>query len=86
MGGNALRITQHSLRSYVQGHRHSEYFVQWLVSCQDPLFTVQCRGGVDDKACIFAYGRSFPKKSAIRYAVALDAGKTPPDLARSHLT
>lgn len=79
-GGNAQRMAMHSRRSTVQGHLHSEFFTQWLVSERDAIFGCQVASGIDDKAYAFAYGRPYPKKSAIGCAVILNGGKTPVNL------
>lgn len=79
-GGNAKRMAMHSRRSTVQGHLHSEFSTDWLVSERDAIFGCQVGALLDDKAYAFAYGRPYPKKSAIGCAVILNNGKTPVNL------
>ncbi len=76
-GGKADRIAQQSRRSTVQGHFHMESFVHHYVSDRDAIWGMQVGAGQDDKAYAMAYGRPFPRKSAIGAGVVLDKGKVP---------
>ena len=76
-GGKADRMAQHSRQSTVQGHYHAESYVHHYVSERDAIFAMQVGAAQDDKAYAFAYGRPFPRKSAIGCGVVLDSGKTP---------
>lgn len=77
IGGKADRICQQSRRSTVQGHFHMESYVHHYVSDRDAIWGMQVGAGQDDKAYAFAYGKPFPRKSAIGAGLVLDAGKTP---------
>lgn len=75
--GNAFTIAKESRMSTVQGHLHSQSFVQWSVSEKDRIFGVQTGCGIDYKNKAFEYSKPFPKKPVIGCAVILDKGTTP---------
>lgn len=47
--------------SVIQGHYHSESYVQWMVGQNHKWFAMQVGCGVDDKAYAMEYGKHFSK-------------------------
>lgn len=75
--GNAIKIARDSRISTVQGHLHSQAFIEYSVSDKDKLFGLQVGCGIDHKAYAFDYSKPFPKKPIIGCAVVLEGGKLP---------
>lgn len=75
--GNAFKRAKESRISTVQGHLHSESFVQWSVSQKDKLFGLQVGCGIDRKAYAFNYGKDLPKKPVIGSGLVLEGGRLP---------
>lgn len=73
----ALARMKDSRISVVQGHLHSQQYVQWSQSIVNRLFAMQVGCGIDNDAWAFAYGRLFPKKPILGCGVVLDGGKLP---------
>ena len=63
--------------SVVQGHVHSQQYVQWSQSEIDRLFAMQVGCGIDTNQYAFHYGRSHSKKPILGCGVVLDKGKLP---------
>jgi hypothetical protein len=63
--------------SIVQGHIHTEAFVDWYCNKDKRLYGVQVGCGVDDRSYAMAYAKNFTKKYIVSCAVILDNGKLP---------
>ena len=75
-GGTAKNRIKKELQSQIQGHLHSELYVEYLVGAKFIIFGMQVGCGVDNKAYAMSYGRNF-KKPAIGCGVLLDKGTLP---------
>ena len=75
--GNAFKMAKESRMSTVQGHLHSQAFVQWSVSEKDKIFGLQVGCGIDHKMKAFEYAKPFPKKPVMGCGVVLDNGTIP---------
>jgi hypothetical protein len=64
------------LTSVVQGHYHSESYVEHFVGKNYSIFAMQVGCGVDKKTYAMAYGRNFPKQH-INVGVVLEDGTLP---------
>lgn len=64
------------LISIVQGHYHSESYIQYSVGKFKKMFAMQVGCGVDDKSYAMAYGKHF-NKMHINCGVVLENGKLP---------
>ena len=71
-GGTAKTAMKNHLKSVVQGHLHTQKYIEW----NNHLFGMQVGCGIDDKQYAFDYAK-YGKKSAIGCAVVLDNGKLP---------
>lgn len=76
-GGDALKMAINSRISTVQGHLHSQCYVQYAVSMKDAIFGMQVGCMIDYKAYAFEYSKPFPKKPVISCGVILDNGRVP---------
>lgn len=74
---NAMQRMTQARISVVQGHLHSQQYVQWSQSEINRLFAVQVGCGIDNTAYAFQYGRSFTKKPILGCGVVLDKGTLP---------
>jgi hypothetical protein len=70
------RMTQARI-SVVQGHLHSQQYVQWSQSEVDRLFAMQVGCGIDADNWAFNYGKGFAKKPIMGCGVVLDRGRVP---------
>jgi len=75
-GGSAKGRMKKELCSQVQGHLHSELYVEFLQGNGLQIFGVQVGCGVDTTKYAFEYGKNY-KKSAIGCAVILNKGTLP---------
>lgn len=75
--GNAIKRAMLSRISTVQGHLHSQSFVEWMVSEKDSIFGLQLGCGIDRKAYAFEYGKDMPKKPVISSGLVLENGRLP---------
>lgn len=75
-GGTAKNRMKTQLKSQVQGHLHSEMYVEYLVGTNFIVFGMQVGCGVDNKSYAMAYGRNY-KKQAISCGVILNKGTLP---------
>jgi hypothetical protein len=75
-GGTAKTKMRNELQSQVQGHLHSQAYVEYAVGKKFKIFGVQVGCGIDMTAYAMAYGRNY-KKSVISCAVILDKGTLP---------
>lgn len=60
-GGTARMRARRDLQSVVQGHLHSQAYIDWIVGTKFKIFGMQVGCGVDNKAYAMAYGREFAK-------------------------
>lgn len=74
-GGTARARVRRDLQSVVQGHLHSQSYVEWIVGAKFKLFGMQVGCGINHKSYAMAYGKEGPKP-AIACGVVLE-GKTP---------
>ncbi len=49
------------LTSVVQGHYHSQSYIQFIQGTNNRIFAMQLGCGIDDKSYAFAYGKHFNK-------------------------
>ena len=75
-GRKARQRGQKDLVSVVQGHYHSESYIEHLVGHKSHLWMCQVGCGINDDAYAFAYGRNY-SKSHINCAVILENGTLP---------
>lgn len=74
-GGTARARVRRDLQSIVQGHLHSQAYIDWCVGAKFKLFGMQVGCGIDHKSYAMAYGKEGPKP-AIACGVILQ-GETP---------
>lgn len=74
-GGTAKARVRRDLQSIVQGHLHSQAYVEWCVGAKFKLFGMQVGCGIDHKSYAMAYGKEGPKP-AIACGVVIQ-GETP---------
>jgi len=60
-GGTARARVRRDLQSVVQGHLHSQAYVEWVVGAKFKLFGMQVGCGVDHRSYAMAYGKEGPK-------------------------
>ena len=63
--------------SIVQGHIHTEAYVDWYCNKEHKLFAMQVGCGVDDRSYAMAYAKNFTKKYIISCGVVLNSGTLP---------
>ncbi len=63
--------------SIVQGHIHTEAYVDWYCNKEYRLFAMQIGCGVDDRSYAMAYARNFTKKYIVSCGVVLNNGTLP---------
>ena len=74
-GGTARARVRRDLQSVVQGHLHSQAYIDWCVGAKFKLFGAQVGCGVNHHSYAMAYGKEGPKP-AIACMVVLN-GTTP---------
>lgn len=74
-GGTARSRARRDLQSIVQGHLHSQCYIEWIVGAKFKIFGAQVGCGVDAKSYAMAYGKEGPKP-AIACTVVLQ-GEVP---------
>lgn len=74
-GGTARTRVKSDLQSIVQGHLHTQCYVEWFVGSKFKLFGMQVGCGIDHKSYAMAYAKE-NKKPAIACGVVLE-GITP---------
>lgn len=74
-GGTARARVRRDLQSIVQGHLHSQSYIEWIVGAKFKLFGMQVGCGIDHKSYAMAYNKEGPKP-AIACGIVLE-GKTP---------
>jgi hypothetical protein len=75
-GGTARTKMKKELQSQIQGHLHSDFYVEYIVGKNFRIFGMQVGCGVDHKSYAMSYGRNF-KKPAIGCGVLLNKGTLP---------
>lgn len=60
-GGTARSRIRRDLQSIVQGHLHSQAYIDWCVGAKFKIFGMQVGCGVDHKSYAMAYGKEGPK-------------------------
>lgn len=75
-GRKARNRAKSDLISVIQGHYHSESYVEHFVGKNYRIFALQVGCGVNDKAYAMAYGRHF-NKMHINCGVVLEGGELP---------
>jgi metallophosphoesterase superfamily enzyme len=74
--GTARQRARKDLISTVQGHRHSEAYIEHIVGESFHIFGMQVGCGVDRRAYAFSYAKA-GNKPAISVGVVLDHGRLP---------
>lgn len=74
-GGTAKKKMRDEHQSYVQGHLHSQAYVDWSVGNRFRTFAMQVGCGVDRKSYAMAYAKA-GKKPVISCGVVLNKGET----------
>jgi hypothetical protein len=75
-GGTARMKMKKELQSQIQGHLHSDLYVDFIVGKNFRIFGMQVGCGIDFKSYAMAYGKNF-KKPAIGCGVLLNKGTLP---------
>jgi len=75
-GGTARTKMKKELQSQIQGHLHSDFYIEYIVGKNFRIFGMQVGCGVDNKSYAMAYGKNF-KKPAIGCGVLLNRGTLP---------
>ena len=75
--GNAFTRAKESRTSTVQGHLHSQAFLQYSVSEKDAIFGLQIGCGLDHNKYAFEYAKPMPKKPVISAGLVLEGGSLP---------
>ena len=73
-GGTARKKMRDEHQSYVQGHLHSQAYIEWSVGSRYKTFGMQIGCGIDRKSFAMAYGKAF-KKPVISCGVVLNKGR-----------
>ena len=60
-GGTARARVRRDLQSVVQGHLHSQAYIDWCVGAKFKLFGMQTGCGIDHRSYAMAYGKEGPK-------------------------
>lgn len=75
-GRKARKRAEKDMVNVVQGHYHSEGYVDHSAGIDKHVWAMQCGCGIDDKAYAFAYAKHF-NKSHISCGVVLENGNLP---------
>lgn len=75
-GGTARSRVKDELQSVVQGHLHTQSYVEWTVGSRYKVFAMQVGCGIDRHSYAMAYAKT-GRKPIIGCGVVLDYGKTP---------
>jgi hypothetical protein len=76
-GKGIMRRVQNWGHSMVQGHIHTQAFVDYTASLTDLKWGMQSPCGIDYKSFAFSYGKFHTAKPILGCAVVLDNGKMP---------
>lgn len=75
-GGTARSKMKKELQSVVQGHLHSQAYIDYIVGKKFKIFGMQVGCGIDRESYAMAYGKAGPKP-VISCGVVLDRGELP---------
>lgn len=75
-GGTARARTKTELQSQVQGHLHSQFYLEYIVGNNFKVFGMQVGCGIDRSSYAFAYAKRGPKP-VIGCATVTNRGKNP---------
>lgn len=75
-GGTAREKMRKELQSQIQGHLHSDFYIEYVVGKNFRIFGMQVGSGVDHHSYAMSYGKNF-KKPAIGCGVLLNKGTLP---------
>ena len=75
-GGTARKKMKDESMSMVQGHLHSQAYVEWSVGSKFRIFGLQVGCGVDRRSYAMSYGKNF-KKPVVSCGVVLNKGTLP---------
>jgi UDP-2,3-diacylglucosamine pyrophosphatase LpxH len=75
-GGTARSRVREEMQSVVQGHLHTQAYVEWNVGARYRAFSMQVGCGIDRRAYAMAYAKA-GKKPVIGCGVVLEAGTLP---------
>lgn len=78
-GGTAKTRCKQEMVSIVQGHLHTQAYIEWNVGARHRAFAMQVGCGIDRKSYAMAYAKT-GKKPIIGCGVVLDRGNTPINL------
>ena len=76
-GKGIMKRVQNWGTSMVQGHIHTQSFVDFTASLYDLKFGLQCPNGIDYKSFAYGYAKFHTAKPILGCAVILDSGKLP---------
>lgn len=76
-GGKAIKIMEKQGTSVVQGHLHSDFYVQWHVTNHFRHFAMQVGCGVNQNSYAMAYAKSFPSRFVMGCGVVQEYGTLP---------
>ena len=76
-GNGIMKRVQNWGTSMVQGHIHTQSFIDYTASLTDLKFGVQCPTGIDYKSFAYAYAKFHTAKPILGCAVILDNGRLP---------
>jgi len=71
LGQKARMRAKNEMYSIVQGHYHSESYIEWYTGPDRKIFAMQLGSGIDRRSYSMAYGRNF-KKPHINCGVVID--------------
>ena len=69
-GGTARTKAKNDMQSTVQGHIHTQAYVEWMVGNNSKIFAMQCGAGLDRLSYSSAYAKHF-KRQAIGCGVVI---------------
>jgi metallophosphoesterase superfamily enzyme len=75
-GGTARNRIKQELQSTVQGHLHTQAYIDWIVGAKYKVFGMQVGCGINKDSYAMAYAKA-GKKPAISAGLVLDNGRLP---------
>jgi hypothetical protein len=72
MMGKADKVRDLMGMSVVQGHRHSEFFIDYRSNPEELLFAMSVGCSLDDKSLAFAYNKTTLKRPIIGHGIIID--------------
>ena len=76
-GKGIMRRVQNWGMSMVQGHIHTQAFIDYTASLKDLKFGLQVPTGIDYKSFAYSYAKFHTAKTILGCAVILDNGRLP---------